>query len=381
MTDMTRPRILLVDDSADSITPLRDRFSEAAVVQVRHPEEVDERDLYNADLVVVDYFLSAWTERDSAPLARAPRDGLAVVSTLRSILLPTFSNRPALESDLPKVAFALWSANLNEATLGLPEALREHVFARENNLEWAFSKEAIEEGSGSSQMVELASAVQSLPHAWPGRAQGDAAVEEVLALLGLEGKDTIWMDQARAETLQCRPPVFEMSQRNHGLALLRWLLHRVLPYPTFLIDEQYLRTRLRLSEDEIPVESPLWVELSECEYQGVLATFSGRRWWRSGVENWLWRQTDGRSGDPTEIARVITDLGCVPGSLRHPVVVIATDHRRRKEPAELEDVVRVRPDDWPPYADTAYADRRLAAEDPALGAMVEDDDRGLMDAV
>ncbi len=379
----SRPQLLFVDDtSAMSERTLRDLLDpEDVAVRLLHPEELTMHDLRRAHLVVVDYFLSEWAERDESMPARAPLDGLAVAGNLRSQLLPTLRDRTIRQDQVPPVAFALWSAHLQEATFGLPAALREHVFARENNLEWAFSRESITSGAAVSQLADLARAVYLLPERWPSRENGLAAIEALLSLLGLPTKSSIpWQERGRDQMLSCHPPVFELSERSHGLVILRWLLHRILPYPTFLIDYQYLQARLRVDALPNNADAPLWAELTRFRYTGVLSRFDGNRWWRAGIENWLWNATDGQSGDSQAVAALATSLGATTARpWRQPVVVVGPDYRRSPSPVELDKTVRLRPDDWPPYADAAYADRSTAREEPRLGALVEEADRHLLD--
>lgn len=373
--------ILFLDDG-QSVTErdLRALLEPQAVtLRLLHPEEVEQDDLERCNVVVVDYFLEDWPQRDdAASVARAPRDGLAVAATLRSRLLPPLDRRSLSAAPARPLAFALWSANLSAATFGLPAAVRAHVFARENNLEWAFDRGEITSGAAIVQVADLAHAVRLLPEDWPGRDDGDAAVQKLAGLLALP--DGPWAEDALDQVLSCHPQVFELSERSHGLVLLRWLLHRVLPYPTFLLDEDYLRARLRL--DALPEDpaAPLWEALEPARYRGILPRFGGRRWWRAGVEHWLWDATQERSGDPSAVRGVALELGgTATRQWRQPVVVSDANLRRRRELMEIGDTVRLQPDDWPPYADHAYGSREEAREEPTLAAMVDQLDRHLLD--
>jgi len=378
-----RPQLLFVDDtSVTSEHTLRELLTPEGVdVRLRHPENLTMRDLQRAHLVVVDYFLSDWSERDESAPARAPRDGLAVAGNLRSLLLPKLGGREMGPDEVPPVAFALWSAHLQEATFELPEALREHVFARENNLEWAFSRESITSGTAVPQLADLARAVHLLPEQWPSRENGLDAIDALLSLLDLATTSLVpWQERGRDQMLSCHPPVFELSERSHGLVILRWLLHRILPYPTFLIDRQYLQARLRVDALPDDADAPLWTELGRARYTGILRRFGGDRWWRAGVESWLWRATDGQSGDSQAVAALAASLGATAERpWRQPVIVMGPDYRRGTSPVELEETVRLRPDDWPPYADTAFAERSAAQEAPRLGALVDTSDRHVLD--
>lgn len=380
-----QPHVLFVDDSelADPAR-LRELFEPAGIAsRLRHPESTNRSDLEWADLVVVDYFLSNWSERDECDsVARAPFDGLAVASTMRSALLPVLTDRtPGVVPDRT-VAFALWSSNLKEASFDLPAVVLPHVFSRENNLEWAFRRSDVEGGDGVRQIAVLARAVCELPHSWPTNRSG--AEHQLFAMLGIYEveESTYWMLDAKSDVLGCRPPMHELSARSHGLVLLRWLLHRIFPYPCFLLDEQQLRARLRVDSltGGTVANVGLLESLDPYVYTGVLSEFAGRRWWRAGVENWLFNETSGESGNPRAVLAVALRGGAtVRGQWLRPVIVINGDLERETEFFEVEATVRIRPDDWPVYADDAYALRSAAAADPALAALVDIADRDLID--
>lgn len=378
------PHVLFVDDSelADPLR-LRNLFEPVGIVsRLRHPEATIRSDLEWADLVVVDYFLSSWSERDETDsVARSPFDGLAVAATMRSALLPGLNDRhPGTVPDRT-VAFALWSSNLKEASFELPTVVLPHVFARDNNLEWAFRRGDIESGEGVNQIALLARAVTELPHSWPANRSG--AEQQLFSMLSIEeASEGYWIMDAQTDVLACRPPMHELSARSHGLAVVRWILHRILPYPCFLIDELQLRARLRV--DSLTggyAEAGELLDLLEPYlYRGVLSGFAGPRWWRAGVEDWLFNETQGESGSPKAVVEAAFRGGAVARTrwLR-PVVVIDGDLARSNVFAEVEDTVRVRPDDWPVYADDAYALRSAARDDPALAALVDPADRDLLD--
>jgi len=306
---------------------------------------------------------------------------------MKSSLLPSLEERTTGSVPRRTVAFALWSGHLAAATFDLPEVIREHVFARENALEWAFGQKATLDETAGRQIAILARAVIGLPDDWPSRNDGQASQERLWRLLGIEsveGTQTIWREQAQENVLDCHPPLNELSQRSHGLVLLRWLLHRILPYPCFLLDEQQLRARLRVdtltrSDPKESGDSPLLEALMPYQYSGLLSGFSGPRWWRSGVEDWLYSATDGRAGDAREVARVAMGLGA---DRKHewlrPVVVTTGDLARSNELVEVEKTVRIRPDDWPPYADDAFARITDVHSDRSLTALVDPADRYLL---
>src|SRR3954465_1974740 len=96
MSEQAAGHLLLIDDDQANEGPAIGSQLAPYDVQVRfrHPESVLATDLEWANVVVVDYFLTSWSERDELDsVARAPKDGLAVISVLRSQLLPSLGDR------------------------------------------------------------------------------------------------------------------------------------------------------------------------------------------------------------------------------------------------------------------------------------------------
>lgn len=381
--------VLFIDDeeTREKMAQIRELTDSGVLGRLRHPEEVDDMDLTWADVVVVDYFLEHWQERDGASSpARRPLDGIAAIASMRSSLLPKLHDR-GKGSPVRPVAFALLSGHLPEASFNLPTAVIRHVFSRENGIEWAFQRDEIGTAAFGNQLASLGDAVRLLSAGSPWRSE-EAAVE-LDRLLGLtsvesEGADARnWIDRARDEVLSCHPPIHELSARTHGLVMLRWLLHRVLPYPTFLLDENQLCARLRVDNLATPGTTrpnPLEDALREVEYVGALHQFHGRRWWRAGVEDWLYRRTDGNSGSSEAVARVAIDLGARRETAwQRPVVVIDESLAARPRFAEADEVVRVLPDDWPVYADAAYAAIEDVLASDLLASLVAPEDRDIVE--
>ncbi|MBY8853834.1 hypothetical protein K7G98_38645, partial [Saccharothrix sp. MB29] len=79
-------------------------------------------------------------------------------------------------------------------------------------------------------MAGLAKAVADLPDSWTG---------DSLAVMAtwLKLPDSEWRDDALWQIEQCRPPRHAVAERTAGTAWLKWFLHRILPYPTFLLNE------------------------------------------------------------------------------------------------------------------------------------------------
>ena len=235
---MTEPTsILIVDDNPEQ---LRDQialqFTDGATTEVVHPNNIEMLDLETSDLVLVDYRLEMWNERDTQPvISLRPQTGLALTVLLREQV--DRANKSSL------TAFALHSGHLSEIQGRLPSGTVAQVLARLNNLEWVFSKE---EPRRYDQMVRLARAVRMLPRDWP-QDSGCAAsmVRELLAIGDSGSSERCWRD-----VQECRVPVHELTAGAHGLLFVRWLLHQVLPYPSFLWEVHWVAARLR-----VPVET------------------------------------------------------------------------------------------------------------------------------
>lgn len=367
MGQTARPTVLIVDDNPDELRPLENDLRRQVNVETVDPTEVTQQKLSAADLVLVDLILEDWIARGTpAPLANRPRDGLAVAIVLRS--------HATARKNPPVKAFAILSGRLDEVSPALPPELREHALARLNNLEWVFAKADV--GGLPDRIHSLAHAVQELPKTWPLKKAGT-----LKKLIGLN-PDAPWAQRAWQDVEECHPPVHELAEESRGLAVLRWLLHRILPYPCFVWDMYALAARLRVSHqslnDEFGRNKSLRRLLSEFQFKGILSDFLGPRWWRSGVENFLWEIRDGAPADSESIQKYLfrrTRARLQPAKDPHPVVCL-DDHLRPMETfCAPEQAVRIQPDDWPPFADQAWTTIELASQEPSLRMLVIQQDR------
>jgi hypothetical protein len=369
------PRILFIDDDGGTVRPLANelRDSKTAHTRVLGPGDITERDLQWADLLLVDFELKNWPGRDAATeLALKPVDGLALAAVLR---------RQTDEKDRhPPTAIAMFTAEYSALVSPLMGgSVGHHIAARLSGLEWVFEKE---EGERAIRLVALAHAVRLLPERWGADADPWRQLE---MLLGWRRKAP--SQGVRDDIRECRPPVSALSNWNHGLILLRWLLHRVLPYPTCLYSTTYLAVRLGVTLESLEriladPKSDLSRWLSSARYAGVLRDFSGARWWRSEIERLLWKGTSGKGADAAAVRAFIQKIG---GTLLVPVDddrthVVCVDNLMRpsSETKPLEECVRVMPDEWPPFAAPAWVARTTAQEDSSIGMLVVSEDRFLV---
>jgi CheY-like chemotaxis protein len=371
---MDTATILIIDDNENQ-TALSQNLNSSGLVttQTLHPNDIGLDDLRNSDLLLVDYQLDVWPERDAIEqISLKPRDGLALSSNLRG-----YSN--AFEKDSP-TAIAILTGNIDKLASPLPYENREHVLAHLHNLEWVFQKAKPDEKSRLTiQLVDLAQAVKSLPPRWSDK--GSEALPQLTTLLGFDQDDSA--NQRLVEDVEgCAPPIHELSEWSHGLAVLRWILHRILPYPCFLWDTNYVAARLTLDHDGFVLalnEDPKLANiLAPTKYEGILSKFLGPRWWRSRIELLLWEITEGQSGDPAVVRNRLNNLidrkvGTSKPAV-HPIVCLNSNYQRLESFYSIHDSVRIRPDDWPPYADQAWTTIELAKNEPKLRSLVLTED-------
>ena len=234
-------------------------------------------DLKRAKLVLVDFRLDHWPERDHQPtLSLKPQNGRALIAVLRS-------NLPLLKAE--PVAFALNSGVLSDLSRGGGWVGREYAIARSLDLEWVFGKGGRREGF-SLAVGSLADAVAALPIRWPASAR---LKDKILSLLCVPSK-VRWRQSVSEAVDRSRLPHEILIKNSVGIALLRWLLHEILPFPTFLLDERYLAARLRMEpgsfSDRIRSKEGRNIRraLRSFEYRGALRQFAGVRWWRAGID-------------------------------------------------------------------------------------------------
>jgi hypothetical protein len=323
------------------------------------------------DLIVVDWDLEAWPDRvRSDLLAVWPDDGLALAGVLRSHMRRLDKPRPT--------AFALQSSYLNKLSGDMPREYRAHALARLLNLEWVFEKPV---GKGVAlylrQLSSLARAVAALPDEWPD-VDSDEVAGTVKRLLGIPARR--WRDQAWRDIERCRPPIHDLGGPSRGVAFLRWLLQRVLPFPGFLWDEHQLAVRLGVQSAHLATllegKPAASLGLESCVYRGILSDFYGRRWWRTGVEATLWRITGGDSGNREQIATMVSKAGIKASPLGPEQHVVCLNERLEVLGTLVPagDAVRILPDDWPVFAEPAWARISLARDHPHIRAIVVADD-------
>ena len=365
MTHNEKTSILVIDDRPDEVrSQVALGLGDQVKALVVHPRKVEESDLENSDLVLVDYKLEEWSERDAQSVSLKPATGLALAVVLREQVDRSRKDR--------LTAFALHTAHLGEIQGRLPPSTAQHVLARMNNLEWVFSKT---ECRRFQQMTLLANAVQQLPKNWPPKSQ--ESVSEVWRLLGMDGSfrsfDRCWQD-----VLECRVPINDLTEGGHGIQFIRWLLHEILPYPSFLWSEYWVAARLGITVESLREvlrgNSPLAENLQALCYSGILEGFLGERWWRGLLENYVWELASQSNEEEKTLLqtleeRALTELESI--DLDPALVSLNADLEPTGEFLTPMTAVTLRPDHWPTFADPAWMDIRDVRNDDTLKSMID----------
>jgi hypothetical protein len=369
MTNGERPFVLHVDDRPDELRPWQEEVDSLGKVHltVLHPNEVTEEELCRSSLVLVDLRLDHWPDRENvAPLSLKPVNGLALLAILQEKTLD-------LVPKIPR-AFALYTGAIQDVARGLPH--RPHIISRAHNLEWIFEKKG---GQGNNlseralRIAELAAAVRALPLPWPWDTPEKAAAA-LSKWLGLPS-DATWHDAAWRAIRLCHPPLHEFAEYTHGIGILQWTLHRILPYPTFLLGEEHLAARLRVTLESLRYSlDSLGGLFSKAEYRGQLCSFLGRRWWRAGIEAKLFELTADAPGDLEALREALKKRAPTLETVRQARLFPVLDEEfcLKDQLARQDEVVEIVPDDWPPFADEAWALREDLEDSPRLKATAVD---------
>ena len=367
--NIEKPSILVIDDNPDLIDiELGDR----ATTYVIHPQDVERSDLENVDLVLIDYALEYWSERDNlSTISLQPANGMALAVVLREQVDQNEKDK--------LTAFALHTAYLGDIKGRFSPATAQHVLARLNNLEWIFPKK--DPLNYYSQIFILAKAVRDLPGQWSE--DSDSMVQRLLAMdKGDDSFERCWSD-----VKDCRVPIEELSEGGHSILFIRWLLHQVLPYPCFLWAEHWVAARLGISiealREVLEGDSELAKDLESMRYSGILADFLGDRWWRGAIEDYAWNLVEGHTADVQQLRNALTERAGTdlnPIEANPAVVCVDTDWQPADEFLSPMTAITLHPDHWPPFADSAYMDIKIVRDDSILKSMVDPLDQHRIDS-
>ncbi|HYJ04891.1 MAG TPA: hypothetical protein VEX43_07140 [Chthoniobacterales bacterium] len=370
MSDSPPTRILLVDDESQGA--LLDNLRAVGVkVDFRLPEEIEVATLCSTDLVLLDVDLG-WAASEKDVVDLHPPDGLALAAILRR-------QTCLAGADSSPTGVALLTGKFDELVAPFPPQIRRHLAARHFNLEWIFSKT---DANRVPAIASLASAIHSIPKAW---ARGIRSVNDVAAFLGIEGANDI--SECWEAVERCHAPLFEFTQWSHGVAFVRWMLHQILTHPCFLWDSYQVAARLRITHpyfsQTLDKSEAFRERLRPATYTGMLRDFAGPRWWRHRIEALAWDLTNGdpQNGDALRLSlSKIMSEDVTPSSVPRPIVCFNELYQPIEETYAIEDAVRVQPDDWPSYADSAWMPIVLLRDHPHLQPLLLQEDRERFDA-
>ena len=210
-----------------------------------------------------------------------------------------------------------------------------------------------------------------------------SGVENLKRFLAINDVTGGWEGVAWDSALDALPPIFEISEWTEGLALVRWLAHRILPYPTFLWSEHQLASRLQVSKiwvAEMTSKSTAFSEhFASVRYGGALRGLFDARWWGDGVESILYAALGVSATDTSTVHRWLQETFNLPAEgmfsgARH-VVCLSEFLQAKSELVSMDECVRVRLDGWPSHAHEAWMELDLVTELPNLRARVHPHDQ------
>ncbi len=358
--------ILVVNGTSDSVRNTADtKLANYANVVIRQPEEITQSDVFDSDLVLIDHRLTNEQEQNALSyIPTVPKTGISLAAVLREY---------ADESDDPRhiTAFCLHTELIDQMRRGLPSATAQHVIASRSNLEWVFPTD---EPRRFEQMIILAQAIRELQFDWPKT--NVESSEKLKSVLGLKDENS-WTDRCWREVRDYLPPVVEMSAGRFQIQVVRWLLHQVMPYCSFLGDEYWAAARLQITVQEFrrvtKGGSQLAEDLDSMRYSGLLSGFLGERWWRGAMEDYVCNLTrpphyrgqipDGaskRAGETLE--RVERD---------HGLLGLDQNLQPKQIFASIKNTVQLQLDYWPALAEPPWIEVEDVKKSPALMAIVD----------
>lgn len=369
----SKPVVYLIDDE-DQSSAAAELAQLGVEAEYLYPTEVTGEHLVKATLLAVDEFFNLrepapnedWDVPSDLPPALVPADGLALAAVLRSAAHKT-------EGRTTRLGITLRTGDLDRLSQGLPRGIRQPLVAAQHDIEWAISKVSdVGAASTSKQIASLAFALHDYPSSWDSGSPSDVGIGWI------EVPDAEWAGDARTHILACRPPANTTTTTAHGLSWLRWLAHRALPYPSFVVADAYAAALVGVTAESFrtvaeDLSSPAGRQLAAIRYQGPLADLYTTRYWRAGLTR-LARSVvsdDLEADEPTLVGAALAEkfTGFAPLEPEHPVVAIDEDYFPLDQPIERSEAIRLAPDGWPPFADPAWA-RQEAVAEPGMARLV-----------
>jgi hypothetical protein len=375
--------VLAIDDEEAGVPQLPDRFR----LEVIDPKERDDVEFSKqlsahveaASLILIDHRFG----EETPSLSMRAQDGASFVAHLRSWARTTgtklaplvmFTNKDdAFANEVPAVGA---SVPLGGSFIG-----REHRLAPTLDVEWIAFKNA---NGIADRISELASSYDQVRKASGPNGASLADIETLLRI----PSDSVWAERAKEELQSARPPVNEKDPSSpemiRGSAqLIRWLCHRALPYPGMLMSDLFAAWSLGFTVEgfravaDVEPQSIWQQALHQCQYQGPLSNFLGRRWWRAGIGQVVWQLEEMCATRPSREAALAESA---PGVEVGPIVPISThavawtEDFREDSIQPIEKLVQLHPPGWPAEAMEPWMLKSEVKEDRTLTAMCDPSD-------
>ena len=317
--------------------------------------------LKTANLLIVDYFL----DESARDLSRS-ENGLSELMKLRQ-----------------KPVAALVSNDLQDALQEPILAARRHVLAARNGVAWVADKT---DPGTASELLAIADASARI-RAICGETNVDS-FERVLKNALSFPSDYEWSATAERHLDRARPPHPPAPSISTVAAasreIITWLLHKIMPFPSLLIESRHVALRLGVKNDWLQKllkseqRSKLTETLKAAEYTGVLSNYQGRRWWwRAAVDYFVWSCS---SGTQPYKAALSEAAATKPRFLKeeNPVIVSDADLVETDAVAEASDCVRALDESFPPEVPPAWVKIADVLGDASLREKILFEDRPVL---
>ena len=368
--------VLIDDNASPALTGLRDALGRRAIKELPYPASFDPEELpatkkaiNGAAVLLVDDNLRDDSDRQASQFE--PRDAAGLLANLPSILdsAPKESARVIFTADLDRLCRPVTGTDKASARG------REHVVARQNDVEWVLAKGEAARPKFQKDLrvlLELRSAVlkaRKLDFADP--------LEALLQLMSVP--KARWRERAIEQIESLHPPL-QALESGDVLAGLRWLLHIALPFPGCLCEFRDLALSLRIDpkwlRGERKFSDNLAASLSQVRYRGALSNFQGPRWWRAGVDSLVWKDSKGRFHDKRVLQQIAAkwlrvdskDLKLI--DVEDPVLVVDEDFRRLDSVKDISNAVQIQPDDWPAAVEQPWIEIAKTKSVPRIKSLI-----------
>lgn len=285
---------------------------------------------------------------------------------------------------------ALVSSDLERAVGQSPGPVeRHHIVAQRHGVEWVGDKS----DETLRRIVTLADAATKIGIGLkPTVERHGAGVYEIEQLvfdvLGVP-REAEWARSAERQIDRARPPRAVLGTSSSAVArkVIAWLLTHVLPYPSFLLTDAQAALRLQIDAksfrevaDRIGsfTADELAGSFDASLYDGPLAGFLGRRWWRAAIDDFAWHISEAGEDYRSRFQEFAGEIALKWLDQPEPVLLSNADLIETDETADASECVRVTDEDFPADVDAAWVRIDEAIGDRLLAAKVVFEDRELL---